>query len=48
MRLFSLTERHILSRRGKVVQLSHPELTGLQKQVLDLLGVPERVFRPPL
>ena len=48
MRLFSLTERHILSRRGKVVQLFQPELTELQKQVLDLLGVPERTFRPPL
>lgn len=45
LRLFSLTERHILTRRGKLVQLFQPELTPLQKQVLELLGVPERVFR---
>jgi transposase len=47
LRLFSLTERHILLRRGKAVQLFHPSLTDLQKRVLDLLGVPERAFRPP-
>jgi transposase len=47
LRLFSLTERHILLRRGKAVQLFHPSLTVLQKRVLDLLGVPERAFRPP-
>ncbi len=47
LRLFSLTERHILLRRGKAVQLFHPPLTDLQKRVLDLLGVPERAFRPP-
>ncbi|MFQ5671420.1 MAG: transposase, partial [Acidobacteriota bacterium] len=48
LRLFSLTERHILLRGGKVVQLFHPALTDLQKRVLGLLGIPERAFRLPL
>jgi len=47
LRLFSLAERHSLLRSGKVVQVFHPELTDLQRQVLDLLGVPERAFRVP-
>lgn len=47
LRLFSLTERHVLFRRGKPVQLFHPELTDLQKRVLDLLGIPEKAFRLP-
>jgi len=45
LRLFSHTERHELLRRGKTVQAFPPKLTELQKQVLDLLGVPERAFR---
>jgi transposase len=40
-RLFSLVERHVLLRRGKIVQRFDPKLTSLQHQVLDLLGVPE-------
>jgi transposase len=48
LRLFSLAERHVLHRRGSPVQIFHPELTDLQKQVLGLLGVPERAFRPPM
>ncbi len=48
LRVFSLTERHILLKGGRVVQVFPPELTPLQKQLLALLGVPERAFRPPL
>lgn len=44
-RLFSLTERHLLYRQGKLIQIFHPELTGLQLQILELLGVPEKDFR---
>jgi transposase len=45
LRLFSLAERHTLLRRDTPVQVFHPELTELQKTVLDLLGVPARAFR---
>jgi len=45
LRLFSHVERHQLLRHGKTVQLFHPQLTELQKQVLALLGVSERAFR---
>jgi transposase len=48
LRLFSLVERHVLLQRGKVVQVFHAELTDLQRQVIGLLGVPERAFRPSL
>ena len=39
-RLFGLAERHTLMKDGEVVQVFEPQLTELQKQVLDLLGVP--------
>lgn len=45
LRLFSLTEQHVLSRRGKLVQVFHARLTELQSQVLALLQVPTRKFR---
>jgi transposase len=48
LRLFSLAELHVLLRRGKPVQVFHPTLTQTQAKVLDLLGVPQRAFRPPL
>lgn len=48
LRLFSLAERHVLLRAGKVVQLFDVELTELQRQVLELLGVPEGAYKPPL
>ena len=47
LRLFSLAERHALRREGHTVQVFHPELTDLQRQVLTLLGVPQGAFRPP-
>ena len=46
LRLFSHAERHVLFRAGRPVQVFHPELTELQKRILDLLGVPVRAFRP--
>jgi transposase len=46
LRLFSHAERHVLLRHGRPVQVFHPELTDLQKQILTLLGVPVRAFRP--
>jgi transposase len=45
LRLFSHAERHVLLRNDRPVQVFHPELTDLQKQVLTLLGVPARAFR---
>ena len=48
LRLFSLAERHILTRAGRVVDVFDAQLTPLQEQVLELLGVPPRHFRPPL
>jgi transposase len=47
-RLFSLAERHVLSYEGEEVKVFHPRLTDLQRQVLELLGVPERAYKPPL
>lgn len=44
-RLFSLMERHLLYRRGKLIQIFHPQMTDLQRQILTLLGISERVFR---
>lgn len=48
LRLFSHTERNVLLDGGQVVQIFHPKLTELQRQVLQLLGVPEEAFRLPL
>lgn len=48
LRLFSLAERHILTRAGRVVEIFEAQLTPLQEQVLKLLGVQPRHFRPPL
>ena len=45
LRLFSLTERHTLVHGGQLVKVFHPEFTHLQRQVLDLLGVPINAFR---
>ena len=45
-RLFSLAQRHTLRERDCVIRVFHPELTELQLQVLDLLGVPERAYGP--
>ena len=44
-RLFSLTERAVLLKNKKVVQVFKPELTDLQKQILELLGLPKSAYR---
>ena len=46
LRLFSHPERHALRRGEHTVQIFHPELTALQRQVLDLLGVPRQSYQP--
>ncbi|HEY1874377.1 MAG TPA: IS1634 family transposase [Steroidobacteraceae bacterium] len=45
LRLFSFAERHTLMREGRLVQIFPAELTDLQSQVLELLGVPLEAFR---
>lgn len=45
LRLFSHAERHVLSRAERTVQVFETQLTPLQRQVLDLLGVPASAFR---
>lgn len=44
-RLFSRAERHSLMHGEKVIKVFCPELTPLQLQVLNLLGVPDSVYR---
>src|ERR1700738_1759133 len=44
LRLFSLAERHTLLRYDKPVQSFSPQLTEIQLQTLDLLGVPAQAF----
>ena len=45
LRLFSHAERHLLSRAGRLVQSFEIDFTPLQRQVLELLGVPGNAFR---
>ena len=45
LRLFSLAERHTLLRGARAVQVFPAELTVLQRQILNLLGVPAEAFR---
>lgn len=45
LRLFDLTARHTLLNDGQLVQVFSPELTPLQHQLLDLIGVPSSAFR---
>jgi transposase len=44
LRLFSQAERHTLYRRGRLLEVFHPQLTPLQRQVLQLLGVTPRAY----
>ena len=46
-RLFGLVERHTLHRDGHELRVFDPEFTELQKTVLNLLGVPQAVYRTP-
>lgn len=45
LRLFSLTERSILLRGKRTLQVFDPEWTTLQRRALSLLGVPTRAYR---
>ena len=45
-RLYSLTQRNIISHNDTDVHTYEPELTDLQAHVLDLLGVPATRYRP--
>ena len=42
--IFSGVSRHHLQQSGRTIQVFDPELTDLQGQVLDLLGVPRSVY----
>lgn len=46
LRLFSHAERHTLFDDDRPVQAFPPDLTDVQQQVLDLLGVPATAYRP--
>jgi transposase len=41
---FAGVQRHYLIRDGRHLQTFHPELTGLQLQLLDLLGIPASAY----
>jgi transposase len=45
LRLFAHAERHLLCKGKKVVQTFEPEMTEIQRQVLDLLGVAANAFQ---
>jgi transposase len=42
--IFSDVQGHALSEHGQVVQVFQPPLTDIQRQLLELLGVPERAY----
>jgi len=42
--IFGNLQRHILLKEGKAVQRFYPELSTLQKQILELLCLPARLF----
>jgi hypothetical protein len=44
LRLFSLAECHTPLRDDKTIQSFPPQLTDIQLQTLNLLGVPARAF----
>ncbi len=44
LRLFSLAQRHILTADERTLRTFQPELTTLQLQILNLLGVPSDAF----
>ena len=45
--LFAETARHHLTSHGETVQIFDPQLSDLQHQVLDLLGVPPDAYTSP-
>jgi hypothetical protein len=44
LELFANLARHHLSRDHRLIQTFAPELTPLQAQILDLLGIPQAAY----
>ncbi|MBE3075335.1 MAG: hypothetical protein IMZ75_10380 [Actinobacteria bacterium] len=44
LEIFATVARHELHRDGTLIQTFHPELTGQQQQVLELLGLPNESY----
>jgi len=44
LRLFALPERHTILKDREIVQVFPPQLSDLQKQVIQLLGIPKTVY----
>ena len=44
LEIFGDLQRHHLLHAGRTVQVFEPQLTDLQRQVLDLLGVPAAAY----
>ncbi|MGH3222082.1 MAG: hypothetical protein ACRDPY_25865 [Streptosporangiaceae bacterium] len=44
LEIFAGVQRHHLMSQGQVVQVFDPELSSLQRQVIDLLHVPATVY----
>jgi hypothetical protein len=44
LRLFSLAERITVLSDGQTLKVFNPELTPLQQQLLDLLGIPKGAY----
>ena len=47
LRLYSLTAQHRLLDHGRTTQVFEAELTDLQSEILTMLGVPRKAYRPP-
>ena len=45
--IFGGVQRHELYRRGRLVQTFAPELSTLQLEILDFLGVPRSAYAQP-
>lgn len=43
--IFEMVQMHLLESDGKIVKRFLPELTGRQKKLLEMAGVPERVYQ---
>jgi hypothetical protein len=44
LEIFNTVARHLLIHDGEVVQVFEPMLTPLQREVLDLLGIPTAAY----
>ena len=42
--IFGPLQRHLLCRKGRLMQRFDPELTALQRRLLSLLGLSPKVF----